>query len=83
MIQEVGSQELVLNEPAEAAAPPVEGTLEGRLHATNLIGKVTAAVQSLQAQRLLLADDAAAYIADATHKAPHVLPSPSKEQVGE
>ena len=47
------------------------------------IEKVTQAVHSLQAQRLLLADDAAAYIADATHKAPRVLPSLSKEQVGE
>ena len=48
MIQEVGSQELVLNEPAEAAAPPVEGTLEGRLHATNPFYNFSLAVAEIQ-----------------------------------
>jgi hypothetical protein len=39
------------------------------------IARVKQAVQELQRQRLLLADDAAEYIADAERKAPHLIPS--------
>jgi len=67
----------------ESVADPRPSLAERYPSAEAYIEKVTQAVQSLQAQRLLLADDAAAYIADAPHTAPRVLPALSKEQAGE
>ena len=66
----------------ESVTDPRPSLAERYPSAEAYIRKVTQAVHSLQAQRLLLADDAAAYIADAMHKAPRVHPSLSKEKGG-
>ena len=58
----------------ETVADPRPSLAERYPSAQAYIAKVTRTVQSLEAQRLLLAEDAAAYIADAPHKAPGVPP---------
>ena len=63
----------------EVVADPRPSLAERYPSAEAYLEKVTAAVQSLQVQRLLLADDAAAYIADATRKAQRIVPSLAEE----
>jgi hypothetical protein len=64
----------------EAVADPRPSLAERYPSAQAYIEKVTQTVQALEAQRLLLADDAAAYIADAPHKAPGVPPRDQKNK---
>ena len=59
----------------EAAGDPRPSLAERYPTKQDYMARVTQAVQALQAQRLLLPEDATAYIADAEHKAPSLVPT--------
>ena len=59
----------------EAVGDPRPSLAERYPTKQDYVARVTQAVQTLQTQRLLSAEDAAAYIADAEHKASNLIPS--------
>jgi len=59
----------------EAAGDPRPSLAERYPTKQDYVTRVKQAVQALQAQRLLLAEDAPAYIADAERKAPNLIRS--------
>lgn len=59
----------------EATGDPRPSLAERYPTKQDYVGRIKQAVQELQAQRLLLPEDATAYIADAEHKAPSLVPT--------